>query len=1080
MKYKEPSIPTKKNVLKKNNHLLIRNLKLGDKKQELIYPPSILPRVVKQYHAISYEKESTFIGPKLPDQNPRIDIITKNGEYDSFIWHTTVARIKEATRWGIVRTQSVTGQAISALGQYRLIVLDRIQQGVISNRHYLKAHLIDHYQDRLEALQELESLTNSGGNRKDFERVFNRYKAALKKIKADLLSNAAFAQDFAEVDPTCINRMLAAIDADIVRADDFISRYDFSASNNATGIHSILTFVKTTMLTNLREMQNHNQNITYSRKLFYAATRGDLNSCIEDAVKVIRDYNAPPRDTIDSDHHGWYGRNGHDPIAYDSSFHCASSFQEHRAMLAATFIEGMNTLDMSDRDHPIIRTIDKVESKLKIVRATKWETGGGITVAVKRLGAWFANVVIKLSMGIIELPLTLLVEPLTFGHALPFFQTVRKLATFEIKVERAGTASENSATSFEINLDNPAAPKLAGENLLKHARHSRQSLGLRVRELFAIAFKNTFQDLMYGMRDVYQQFAIHLFDEIENDYNDGKDVPNFSNVIHTCNEQLVNIAAQEIHIRGKLFTNDAADFIPIEGQFASPLYIPNAGEYDDILNASAEGLDKFMEFFLHNIHAKHPFAGTIFTLTYIAGGLAVIAPAYVAFLGPKYISIMQTMGASMAKGPLAEAVSAGATQAQVASSFFEMLIHGHKSWFAKCMVEFEKDPFTSLIYAATAVGLGYVVVYQLHIPSLSEMLIDEMGSFPPTSLGFMGVKLGFAVYELLNEHGELDLEKAKTDKKLREYLAEVYTETHPEADAQQIQEKVDTILDELLTAENVEKLKTAYNELQNKDHFAALSNNHQLNQVLARHHLIQFLTSNTEHLPYLSAEKKHQLAQQLKLYFPADEARSLKKLIYPEESKSILRTTLAIILAYPAFLVRLGAASVSSLMHGNTKPLQSAGHDFGFKLLKDLTRVGRACGKIIKTTYTFFHRHGKTFGDVIVNTILARTESLVANSHHVAEIGYQISGKVDVMCEQARQLTPIDDPIKTVTAATPGTANSYIRMFRTLDNLPGLKASVSDKEDSQIADHKQPERLQEGIDVDMGFIPGCSIGFSPQ
>lgn len=1009
MAYTIPSFPSGRDVLAKYNEHKLRDFKLNQDETFLkLTPVSNVPWITAQSKQVQYEKETCTL---LKTSSNTIDVIKKDDEFHSFIWHTTAANLKKGVRYGIVKTQSVTGQVISTLGQYRLITLDRIKDGYVSNRYLLKKKLLTHYQKRFELLEELESLANQNVPEMEFRHAFDRYIKNLTEIQTKL--DAYFTKTkFSEVDRDGINHLKSEIQEDIAKAKHFMRHYSREAANRATGVDSVLTFVKSVMIRNLREMQNHNQNITYSRKLFYAATRGDLNSCIEDAEKIIEDYEVPPRDSVYADNHGCYG-SGDERVAYDSSYHCTTGQQEQRALLAITFIEKMNKVVLLDSPNQKAtlqtKNTNKKQSELKTVTATKWHVSGGGGGVFKRILAWIANISIKLVFGIVELPLTILVEPLMFGHFSGFFHGVRKLATREITVK------------------NNDAPALDGQESFLSSKTQREtmSLGLRLRHLTANAFKNSFQDIWSGARDIYKQFAIHLFDNIYDDYADGeKKKQSLDEVLRAFNNEISEIAIHENRVRENLFPDHQVPKeqkkVKLDEQFASPTFIPTGWKPNDALNSSASATDAFMSLFMHHIYAKHPFAGLLFTLTYAAGGLAVLAPNVVSFLGPQFIAYSQNLGFGMSQSPLTAAISSGCTQAQMASSVFEMIIHGPKSWVATNAVEFEKDPFTSLIYVATAVGFGYLVVYQLNVPWLSEMLKDDMGTFPPSSLAFVGAKLGVLVYELLEESEHEHLEKTDKNKNLKEYLTELYKKSHPDVtEPALLSEKVDKVMNDLQQQTTAEALRNKFKKLK----------------------LMHELTANHDRLLYLSAKTKHHLVQQMnELNFTSADVRSLKKLLYPEEKMSILRTTLAIIIGYPAFLIRLAVACVSSIIQRSPKPLLNAAVDFGYKIVEDVARVGRACSKYVKVTSLFIRRMIKTVADVFMNTVLARGEALVFNTHHIANGSYTISGRLDALYEKARQLfsTVVDAAIKFINVAHPMDTErkseaSYVKLFSKLE-----------------------------------------------
>jgi hypothetical protein len=507
-------------LLAKHNAKQLRYFKLNQEKKDdklLILPPSKVFWRVLSSHPVEYKKNW---------HDNSITLIFKKGEFDSFQWRIESAeQLKEARRLGIIKTHSVTGQVIAALGQYRLGALERVKNGLVSNRYSLKEMLVTHYQDRFEALQEIESLVNSNVGQKKLQEALDAHVKAYKD-KLTLLNKALGAtanQAFLKVDPNGVRCMQEELESDIKHVEKFLSNSKEKSFQQATGINSVLTFVKTQMIRNLRQLQNHNQNITYSRKMSFAMTRGDLNSCIEDAEKIIEDYIAWPHDTVAADHQGRY--ENEQGMIFDSAYHCSSAEEEQRALLAITFIEKENTLDLSDDEDPKVLTTTGNVSLDKI-KATKWQVGGGWLRVIASTLAWFANIAIKLVVGIVEVPLTLFIEPLTFGHLKRFFNGVREIATYEIPVK------------------NSRAPQLVKQELLDETRRKPKTLGLRIRHFAVVAFKNTFEDMFYGVRDVYKQFSIHLFDSILNDANDAlseKDKPTLDGVIDDSKREITKI-----------------------------------------------------------------------------------------------------------------------------------------------------------------------------------------------------------------------------------------------------------------------------------------------------------------------------------------------------------------------------------------------------------------------------------------------------------------------------------------------------------------------------------------------------------
>jgi hypothetical protein len=945
MAYDDPILPSSKAVLRAYNEAAIRHFKLarvpaGQAESALtVHPPSLIPWVVKRLQQDTYHKKTA-----PPPAAEFLECIEKNGLLDSFVWRTDARRLKQAVRFGIVKTQSLTSRVIGTLGHYRLIQLQRIQEGFISNRYQLKEKLLNHYQDYFEALEALESLVNQSPTLEQFNQALAQYMGYLKKTEAELTQHAALS--------SLEKHIHSKLQRDIIQAqrcaEKFREAYLKHPTDRATGTASILTFVKERMIRALREMQNLNQDITYSRKLRFALTRGELNSYIEDAEKIIEDYRAPPRDAIYAEHHGVYGAD-ETPVVYDSAMHCSTEKALSRAVLAVHFIEGKNVLDLSDPAHPHCY-VNGTKYPLVIAKGTVWYMIGGFTMGAKRVATWFLNVLIKLAAGPIELLFTLVIEPMTVNYFPQFFEGVRRLATFEVPIH------------------NPYAPALAGEEILSRIDQSRISLGLRLRGLLRNVFRNAIKDLVYGASDIFKALTIRLFDALRDDYAAGEDVMSWQEVSVASDTELQQIQqyieAIQKHLSLEKLEKKEQAF------FAAPPFMPSVGEYDDLLNAAASGSDAFVNIFTHNIHAKHPFVGLIYTLLYLSTAGAVLYPHLVLFLGKPFILFTEQLAGSMAKSKISGAVGAAVFMAQGGAFTADLMINGRYSALVSSAQAFEKDPFTALLYAGAALGLGYLFVYGFNMPGLSE----DIGSFPPNSLIFVGAKLSFLVYELLKEaHSPLSS-------------------------------------DETVRFESFTQAQTAFNE-------KMATADPKLKEKIA---LLVFMMQNHAQLRYLSPQTKSRCLLLLKCHFSKEEVASLEQWFYPEDVASIARRTLKIIFYYPAALVRFGVACGSSFWLGNMKPIQRVVDELGMTVIKDLTRVGRAASQGSKIFVAFIRRHLKVVGDVFCNSGLARSEALLAGTHHIAGTNYQVSAALDIAYERARQSTPfLDAGIRHVTPANP-------------------------------------------------------------
>lgn len=999
MSYSRISPQNYKDSLAQINQEKLAQFKLNNQPHLEIYHPSLIPGILARSHPDKYHKEIFAL-----NDLSSISLIEKNDDFDSFVWHTDAAQIEKANYFGILKTQSICGNVIGMLGQYRLQNLKRLTEGYVSNRFTAKETFVTLYQDRIALLQDLESLVNRENSKTKIEETLDHYIQKLKFL-ADEIYSRFVNTGLLKFDKDIVTKIIDSLNADIKRAEDFKKSFDVNSVNASTGLGSALTFVKTQMLRHLRELQGFNQMITYSRSFAYAATRGQLSNYVEDAVRIIDEFEAPPHDCIEPFHHGIYGREN-EKIIYASSKHCSNARQTQDALLAITFLEKANQAHV-------------LRSKAREIQATQWKINGGLVTGIKKILAWFANIVIKIIFGIPDL--------LTLGLITPLSQ----------------------CAAYEIQIKNPDAPQLNCEPIFKKAKSKKYSLGVKFRYFLGNIFRNTIQDIWYGIKDIYH-YSFHLFDQVYNDYYDGVKEPKLNHTFSKVDQEIIliktTLESQKKYISEKLpddYTTDIQNPKQVK-KVAEPEFLFDTGEWDDLLNAAARGGNQFMGFFLHNIHAKHPFTGLLFSLTYAAGASAILAPQFVSFLGPKYIAFAEKIGTSMAKNKLSVAISSGCTQAQIAAVGFEFLLNGPNSWLVSGAIDFEKDPATSLMYMSTAVGLGYTLVFKLNIPWFSEHFRKDLGAFPPSALGFVGLKLGLLVYELLNEHKN-DVTESKVIKKIKAYLAEEYHAKHPKATKEEVAQIVENMLATLLQSENISKLKEAYLILQGQDSRAHIENvvkQNSLTQLeLQQLQLLYYLEQNKNYLSQLSEKSKHTLINAIKKRFSIEKARSLDKLFHPEQRTSILRTTLGIVTRYITYPLRLLISMGSSLLQLSPKPFISAAKDFLFNIAYDLTRLARGISKFFKAMISFPRRQLKSISDVFFNSFLARTETLLTNQHQLTANNHAVSAECDVAYEKLRQISPVDFAIKNVTSAHPlstfkKSESSWSKIFQAISYLP--------------------------------------------
>ena len=165
-----------KQLLKKYNEKQYRLFTLNNDEQISLTVVSSVPGVGASKRKDIYKKTISH-----PYSDQHLKFITKNNEAHCFVWQTKPQQLKNAVRWGIIKTHSITSKVIAALGNYRVTAHQRIARGMISNSQVVKLRLLDLYQDRFEALQNLESLANKNNSAADYEREIRLYLEKLTK-----------------------------------------------------------------------------------------------------------------------------------------------------------------------------------------------------------------------------------------------------------------------------------------------------------------------------------------------------------------------------------------------------------------------------------------------------------------------------------------------------------------------------------------------------------------------------------------------------------------------------------------------------------------------------------------------------------------------------------------------------------------------------------------------------------------------------------------------------------------------------------------------------------------------------------
>jgi hypothetical protein len=892
-----------------------------------------------------------------------IHFIKKDNETESFVWHAPVAAIEKALYYGLIPVESPTAKAISALGIYRQQVLTRAyKKGIISNKHAQKEALITIAQDNITALQGLELLVNTFHESADLKlekiRLIKTITIVLEQLKSQknnvhhaLRSLAPYDKNASQKMADCYAQQIHLL-TKLIQKIDKADRSQIKDMLKATGIHAIMTDVKIMSMATLVKIQELNQNITYSRRA-KSLLRGDLNSACEDALKAIRDYEADPHSPILPEHQGHFSPGletsataNEKTIAIDFN-HLGKNEEKIRTTFRAIVAISGAGIQSSESSANIYTLNDEA---LHTTAFTKWKRNDRLKSYLKRMFYGIYNIIMGLLVGIVfDLPIGFLTSFLSLGRY--------KMTSLTSQL----TKTAPSTSSYNLV-----------SVLMNRFSFKSYSAGVVIGHMLGSFIGDTVLDIITGVWQAARNFRFKGFDEIRSDFKTGawRANTNFvdkeirlksklkllAEIKAECEQQL----AEKEAIITREYQDTACQSAPLtysSSQSAIAPYHLSTGEWDDISNAFINGLITVQETFTHNIHAKHQFAGLIFSGTYVLGGLSILAPNLVSFLSGQYIAFSKILGDILATGPSAAAIASGFTQAKLFTAIMEAAIHGGDSWLAMAIRQFEKNAANTIVYSALAMGLGYNLANYIQIPGLSNYLRDDAGDVPQIGWTFAGGKIGLLLLELLKPQAEQN--KPGENLILSQINAElrIILPTASEEQLVKVREKLFEHMQQLVIeieapfALEFERLKFIDLLQKNEEYLSALDNKSKRDILF----IARYLFKNLENQGVI--------------------IRSLRETLYPQVGKSIFTRTITLIMDYVPLMTRCLLSPIST----SKQPWI----DLKDKLIKDTTRIFHGLSKltnnVIKTIIRLVFRGVL---DVITNEIGARMEGFLRNDKH--------------------------------------------------------------------------------------------------
>lgn len=660
---------------------------------------------------IGASKRRTFFQKIIshPDSTHQVKFIFRNGSPSSLLWQTDAGTLKKAVRWGVINTHAITSRVVAKLGEYRLFCVEGMVKGMISNSHEVKWRLLDHYQDRCEALQELETLINRGVSLHGLEKYINRYIDKIGLIESQL---AGYFSGIKEMDEELHSKLKDEITKDKQRALAFLQHIKATGKEQNTtcarGTYSLLLFIKNQMIFGLYGLQGLNQDLSFDNKRPFALTRGRLNDCIENARKEIEDFQPHLMNAITPKHQGFYAENENDIITYDFAEDNLSPDQEQRFLQAISFIEEWDKLKIEGGKATVSN--ETGEAPLDTIRATRWQSHRNFSAFVKSIKSYLFNIILGL-----------------------FYETYPK---------QEETWKNSGFHLFSKKLSSDLRPN---EPLWKKPLK------------FFNQIKNAIKDLFYGVEDFHDNLVIRMPEEVMNDWDASAPLVELDSVLNIISHDLKTTKQKEQQRLQKLLAECAytplSEGLESNSKLAGVEY-PICSDVDnDPLLTAGKGLNSFATIFFHTF-AKDPFGCLVFSSGYALGAAAVFNPSATASLfGSRYVNWFNTFSYTMASSQSGAAIAGGSTQAQFLASIWDTAMHGPSGNTLNAFYKLGEDPFTFSAYVAVAYSLGYVLTNGVGghpIPWLSEHLKQDLGSVPQVAYPFIGAKFAILLYEGLS------------------------------------------------------------------------------------------------------------------------------------------------------------------------------------------------------------------------------------------------------------------------------------------------------------------------------------------
>lgn len=1025
----------------------------------------------------TYDKHRVeFASRPVDPVNPhKIDILVNKSSIKKSTfayWQTSGANVREATRYGILKSAALTTQAISTVGQYRLKVLQRAsQKNIISNKAHAKDFILEICQDKIEGLQPLEQLlpylNHENADQTFRKNVLNQLKEALGKYEERLvITERKITTESHAFDKAVENfKLHKNYQQDRIKEqkDKVVELKEALENASSKTAFEALSkkmenFLRTEIKTHIHELQTSNQILSYQGDT-HALSRGEMNNRCEEAIHIVDKYHFDRFNPITAAHQIDYQKDKLITIrSHDHGYHNEN---------LPDFLMVANFIENPDSKTALLESETFENKKLNSTRFTSWRNSKPSDLNLKKF------------FGSMLLTFLFYVIPGVFVQVASLIQHIWLGDTFmgvDLYFERLNSwlgknPDKNSQTRLEKINDFVGKSYYSLGARLGNFIHN-QILQLVVTGIVkgVKSFWNAGENLVtrlivdfksglwrYGFKFYGENYSTQIDLLLTDLDTELSKINNAYRAVETFKQDsLTNIFQQKGKESFKISLLNSNEIYA----HITPLWVYKSS---GLINTLVDGGIGFIDVFELQIYKKHPMAGVLFTLGYAFGIGAIITPKIMTAMLTKLlahpqwaqatIGAEQQLGSWLASGKMGQTISVGFTQAKLAAAAVNGLTQGADSWLAKGLKEIIKDPAKIIIGLGTAYGLAYGLIFGVNIPWFSDHLAHELGrlgKYNILAMTMVSLKLTVGIYELFHPGQALRVEEKKQIKASLSLAIQKaqssFTQTENESsilNASQISQFLDATIKDM--DKNREPVNPKYSEnlgktplheqgvQQPEDTLEQSSDDLNSNQKLNLLFKLIGAGNRLQYLPRTTKERIRDLLRDKELGFSSSAQRGIMAQLESPEKKSTVSAFFGSVLNYLVILLRIIAIPIT----WSIRPI----YDLGRQIRSDASSTFFA---VCKTTNKFFEIISclfKVVKDIFINEGLARISSGIFKQSVITRKSYELTEFFDHKIEGLYSTTT-GKIITAISAANTGPSINNI-IAEEVCKKPGVLQNIS-------------------------------------